>query len=149
MRKHIVLNSVAALSLGLLAIPFAQRALIQPQPLPRRAEAIGVIRMVNTAEVGERSQYGSYSSWETLLQHQPAFFDQWLAKIFREQTSMRFNDPPEILPGWGLRFTVRADGKGYDVRLEDLTDKKCLYAAVSDETGIIRQSLAIDCKIQP
>ena len=148
MRKRIVLSTVAALSFGLLAIPFAQRALTEPQPLPRHAEAIGVMRMVDTAEAEERSKFGSYSSWETLLEHQPAFFDQWLAKILREQTSVRFNNPPEILPGWSLRLNVHADGKGYDVRLEDLMDKKCAYAAVSDETGIIRQSLAIDCDIQ-
>jgi hypothetical protein len=34
-----------------------------------------------------------------------------------------------------------------DVWLEDLEDEKCGYAAISDETGVIRQSLALDCEI--
>lgn len=42
---------------------------------------------------------------------------------------------------------VTSDGKGYDVLLEDTTDKSCAYAAVRDERGIIRQSKAIDCAI--
>jgi hypothetical protein len=39
------------------------------------------------------------------------------------------------------------DGKGYDLMLQDLTDKTCWYAALTDESGVIRQSKAIDCKI--
>jgi hypothetical protein len=54
---------------------------------------------------------------------------------------------PEILLGWSLRLAVHADGKGYDVRLQDLTDKGCWYAALTDESGVIRQSKAIDCEI--
>jgi len=63
------------------------------------------------------------------------------------------NDPqfarssgPEIPSGWSLRLNVTADGKTYDLLLEDTTDK-CGYAAVTDERGIIRQSKAIDCPI--
>ncbi len=54
---------------------------------------------------------------------------------------------PEILPAWSLRLNVHADGKGYDVRLQDLTDKTCRYAALTDESGVIRQSKVIDCNI--
>jgi transposase len=38
-------------------------------------------------------------------------------------------------------------GRGYDVRLQDLTDKNCWYAALTDESGVIRQSKSIDCTI--
>lgn len=135
-------------SLGLLTIPFAQSGFARPAPQPRRAQAVGLIRTINTAEAVARSKYGSYSSWETLWAHQAKFFDQWLAVTFREQTSLKFGDAPEILPEWTLRLNVHADGMGYDLQLQDLTDKKCGYAAVSDESGIIRQSLAIDCDIE-
>jgi hypothetical protein len=54
---------------------------------------------------------------------------------------------PEILPGRSLRLNVTADGKGYDLILEDLTDKSCGYALATDERGIIRQSKNIDCAI--
>ena len=46
-----------------------------------------------------------------------------------------------------MRLNVTADGKGYDLILEDLTDKSCGYALATDERGIIRQSKNIDCAI--
>ena len=41
---------------------------------------------------------------------------------------------------------MHADGQGYDVLLQDLTDKKCGYAAVTDEYVVIRQSKTINCE---
>jgi len=35
----------------------------------RHSVAIGLLRTINTAEVGEFSTYGAYSSWPTLLGH--------------------------------------------------------------------------------
>jgi hypothetical protein len=66
---------------------------------------------------------------------------------YPEEANLLFGDMPEILPGWSLRFNVHADGQGYDVRLQSLTDKTCWYAALTDESGVIRQSKAIDCEI--
>jgi len=54
---------------------------------------------------------------------------------------------PEIVTGWHLRMNVYADGQGYEVLLRDMTDKKCAYAAVTDEDAVIRQSKAINCDI--
>jgi hypothetical protein len=47
---------------------------------------------------------------------------------------------PEILPGWSLRLDVTDGGEGYDLLLEDTTDKTCGYAAATDERGLVRQS---------
>src|SRR5712664_2847182 len=58
-----------------------------------------------------------------------------------------FSKGPEILPGWMLRLNVTSDGKGYDVLLEDKTDKACGYAVVTNESAVIRQSKTIDCDI--
>ena len=113
----------------------------------RHSVAVGLLRTINTAEVGELSKYGAYSSWPTLLAHQPKFFDGWVARFYSENPQGHFADVPEILPGWSLRLNVHADGKGYDVRLQDLADKTCWYAALTDESGVIRQSKAIDCNI--
>ena len=113
----------------------------------RRSVAIGLLRTINTAEVGELHKYGAYSSWPTLLDHQPKYFADWFARFSSQDPKGHFGDLPEILPGWSLRLTVHADGKGYDLRLQDLTDKECGYAALTDESGVIRQSKAIDCKI--
>jgi len=53
----------------------------------------------------------------------------------------------EIVPGWKLRLNLSHEGKAYDLTLEDATDPKCNYAAISDERGIIRQSKVIDCPL--
>jgi hypothetical protein len=71
----------------------------------------------------------------------------WLAKSDPLLVDARFSNGPDILPGWSLRLNLTADGQAYDLLLEDLTDKTCGYAALTDERGVIRQSKAIDCKI--
>ena len=113
----------------------------------RRYLAISLLRQINTAEVVEKLTYGSFSSWQTLQAHHAEYFDGFIAMHREQLPNLKFGDPPEIVPGWGLRLNVHPDGQGYDLLLQDLTDKKCGYAAVTDENVIIRQSKWIDCKI--
>jgi hypothetical protein len=143
MKKHwvILLAILVVAFLGILTPQFAQDTFTNPPrpDLERRAHALGLLRTINTAEVGELSNYGSYASWQTLLAHQPKFFDKSLAINYPQVANLHFADMPEILPGWGLRFIVHADGQGYDVRLHDLTDKQWGYVALTDESGVIWQ----------
>jgi hypothetical protein len=134
---------------GVQTPQFAQDTAAGPAKpdLERHSIAVGLLRTINTAELGELSKYGAYSSRPILLAHQPKFFDGWVARFYSENPRAHFEDGPEILPGWSLRLDVHADGKGYDVRLQDLVDKTCWYAALSDESGVIRQSKVIDCNI--
>ena len=106
----------------------------------RRHLALSILRTINTAEVVDRSKYGTYSSWQTLLAHYPEYFIQLMPNT-------AFADEPEILPGWNLRMNIHADGQGYDILLRDMTDKKCSYAAISDENAVIWQGKTIDCEI--
>ena len=151
MNKRLVILSTVLLVflLGVQTPQFAQDTSTGPtkSDQERHGVAIGLLRTINTAEVGELSKYGAYSSWPTLLGHQPKYFDEWFARFSSEDPKGHFGDMPEILPGWSLRLNVHADGKGYDLRLQDLTDKTCWYAALTDESGVIRQSKAINCKI--
>jgi len=100
--------------------------------------ALGFLRTINTAEVGGFFQYNSYTSWQTLLAHEPEYLNAWVAKYYSDNPGLHFGDLPEILPGLSLRLNVHTDGRGYDVLLEDLSDKNG-YAVVSDERGIIRE----------
>jgi hypothetical protein len=144
MRKHPVISSVLllALFLGVLTPQFAQDALTNPpSPNPeRRALALSLLRTINTAEVVELMKYGAYASWETLLAHNPDVYE-CLARNYPE-TNLRFADMPEILPGYRLRLNVHSDGQGYDVLLEDATDKNG-YAVLSDERAVIRECKSI------
>ena len=151
MRKHqVILNTVSlVLLLGVLTPQFAQDTSTAPANADqaRRRVAIGLLRTINTAEVVEHTTYGSYASWQTLLAHQPKYASKFLTMNYPAEANLLFGDMPKILPGWSLRFNVHADGQGYDVRLQSLTDKTCWYAALTDESGVIRQSKAIDYEI--
>ena len=151
MNKHrVALGTVTlVLFLGVLTPHFAQNVPGGPEEpdQQRRQHALSLLRAINTVEVVEAINFGSFASWQTLLAHQPNSFDKFFEINYPRERDMHFADMPEILPGWSLRFNVHADGKGYDARLQDLTDKTCGYAALTDESGVIRQSKAI-CEIQ-
>jgi len=151
MKKHqVILSAVLlVLFLGVHTPQFAQDTSTNPTNADqaRRRVAIGLLRTTNTAEVTYHSKNGSFVIWETLVSDQPKYFDKFLAINGLLKDNVHFSNPPEILPGWNLRLNVHPDGQGYDVLLRDLTDEKCGYAALTDESGVIRQSKAIDCEI--
>jgi hypothetical protein len=144
MKKHRLIFSaaLAMLLLGITTPQFAQdpsqdsqNTEKKEQEMRRRAQLLGMLRTINTAEVSERSIYGSYASWETLLAHQSEYLNDWRARFHPENP--KFADVPEILPGCSLRLFVHADGQGYDVRLQDTAETKLGYTAFSDESGVI------------
>jgi hypothetical protein len=154
MKKHQVASGILFLLL-LLAVNTPQFAQ-DTSAVPSKAEqerhriAIGLLRTINTSEVTYRSKNGSFATWKSLLAAQPKSFDGYLANLTKsgaQKPAEQFSDAPAILPGWNLRLNVHADGQGYDVLLRDTTDEKCDYAALTDESGVIRQSKAIDCDI--
>jgi hypothetical protein len=154
MRKHraIVGTALLVLALGTPTSQLAEEASNGTEKTTQQNGAhplaIGFLRTINVAEVTERSKYSSYSSWKTLLVHESEYLNGWFAAYYSHEPNVHFDDPPEIMSGWSLRFEVHADGQGYDVRLQDLNDKRCGYAAITDESGVIRQSKALDCEIE-
>jgi hypothetical protein len=110
--------------------------------------AVGLLRSINTVEVVHLAEHGSYVGWDDLLASKEfmEFEKECLAHI-PEFATAHFRKGPEIFPGWRLRLNLTQGGKGYDLLLEDATDKKCGYAAATDERGVIRQSKWIDCPI--
>ena len=116
-------------------------------PISKQSLAISLLRAINTAEVTYQHENGSFTKWQTLLSGEPKYFDKFLAIYGPERTNPHFADAPEILPGWNLRLNVHSDAQGYDVLLQDMTDEKCGYAVLTDESGVIRQSKAINCNI--
>jgi len=113
----------------------------------RRSLAVNFLRTINTAEVRYRTRHGAYASRDVLLAGEEFRGRGWTWATKNDPQFVTLSSGPEIPPGWSLRLNVTADGKAYDVLLEDTTDKTCGYAAVTDERGIIRQSKAIDCPI--
>jgi hypothetical protein len=142
-KKHriLLITVLLVLALGTVESQFAQDTSSGPGKADpeRRALLIGFVRTINTAEATERGEYGSYESWRTLLEHKREYLNSWLARFYSaNDANVHFGDTTEILPGWNLRLNVHTDGQGYDLLLEDTTDKSG-YAALSDERGIIRE----------
>jgi hypothetical protein len=111
--------------------------------------AVNLLRAVNTAEYAYKNNHGSYASRDVLAASKE-FTQDGMGSASRNDpqlTNVQLSHGPKILPGWNLRLSLAANGKGYDALLEDTTDKTCRYAAVTDERGLIRQSKAIDCAI--
>jgi len=145
-RQHVILSAILAVScFGILPPQLAQNSgLSSAKPdLERRFHAVSLLRAINTAQVGELSNYGSYASWPDLLAHQPKYFGKFLAMNYPRETNLSFADMPQILPGWSLRFQLHSDGRGYDVRLQDLTDKQSAYIALTDESCVIWEGSAL------
>lgn len=136
MKKYLVLQIAVllALLLGALAPQFAQNVPTGPRETneDRRATAVGLVSTIDTAEVLELNTYGSFASWQTLLEHQAEYLNKHMRK-----TGVQLSPMPGILPGWSLRLNVRGDGRAFDVMLEDITNTQTPYAAYGNETGII------------
>ena len=151
MKKHHVFMSTFLLVLlaGLLTPQFAQESpsARANAEKARRHLAVDLLRAINTAEVSHKLQKGSFLPWQSLLADEPGYFGPFLARYPQPKANSHFENPPNILPGWNLRLNIHSDGQGYDVLLSDTSDEKCGYAALTDESGIIRQSKAIDCEI--
>jgi hypothetical protein len=140
---------VAAMTLGAAIPQFGQNVAVEPIDADsRHSMAVGLLRSINTVEFVYQTEHGSYAAWDDLLASKEfmEFEKECLAHI-PEFATAHFAKSPEILPGWNLRLNLTQSGNGYDLLLEDATDKKCAYAALTDERGVIRQSKAIDCKI--
>ena len=141
-KKHRIIWSTLVLVVALAseASQFAQNtsAGAQEPEMEKRTTLLGLVRTINTVEVTDFSQYGSYESWQTLRERHLRDLDGWLARFYPSKANAHFGDMPEILPGWDLRLNVNADGQGYVLVLEDIADKTG-YAALSDERGVIRE----------
>jgi hypothetical protein len=149
--RYLLFAAFATLLLGLPFSAGSQQAtsdLSPDQVKLRHHFAVKLLRVINAAEAEHNHKQGSYASWD-VLRTSADFSQQFLrgGSVRGMQLYDRPEPGPEIFPGWSLRLNFTADGKGYDLILEDLTDETCGYALVTDERGIIRQSKTIDCAI--
>ena len=101
MKKHRIILSTALLVLafGTVASQSAQNAPTPTDKLGRHASMLGLVRTINTMEVTETSQYGSYEPWPILLAHHQENFNSWLKRFYSSnEPNVQFRDAPEILP---------------------------------------------------
>jgi hypothetical protein len=142
-------TAVLSLSLAAGAGSQSNAPISAGQENARRDLAVEVLRGINTAELNNKMVRGGYVTWETLMANGDftASGSTWLPQGDARFAQLKFSKGAQILPGWSLRLDVAEHGKAYDLVLEDLTDEKCGYAAITDERGVIRQGKAIDCEM--
>jgi hypothetical protein len=114
----------------------------------RRTFAVSLARAINAAEVSYKKNHDTYATWDTLQSN--GDFSSNGTKWAGDSTTLThalYGPGPEVVPGWKLRLIVSADGKRYDLLLEDVNDPKCLFAVFSDERGQIRHATSISCAL--
>jgi hypothetical protein len=115
----------------------------------RQSFAVNLARAINNAELNYKTKNDKYADWATLTGNGD-FTEtgtKWAPTGFPTVGHAMYSRGVEIVPGWKLRLNVSHEGKAYDLTLEDATDPKCNYAAITDERGLIRQSKVIDCPL--
>jgi hypothetical protein len=116
----------------------------------QKALAVGIVRTVNTAEYSCRykdrklDESERFLSWDELL-NAPCFGDA--QDHFSQITGSPFSPETEITPGLELRLVVSADGRRYNLSLNQKNDSaSCGFAFFSDERGVIYEGRAIGCE---
>ena len=115
----------------------------------RQSFAVNLARAINNAEQNYKSRNAKYADWATLT-GDGDFTEtgtKWAPAGFPTVGHAMYTRGVEIVPGWKLRLNLSHEGKAYDLTLEDATDPKCNYAAITDESGLIRHSKVIDCPL--
>jgi hypothetical protein len=152
------LRFLAFLFLFLAIVVLAPAAFAQRQPVTvtstvsrddeRRTFAVTLARAINTAEVAYKKNHDGYATWDNLQSNGDFSSNgtKW-AGDSATLTHTLYGPGPEVVPGWKLRLVVSADGKHYDLLLEDTNDPKCLFAVVSDERGQLRQAKSLSCAL--
>jgi hypothetical protein len=146
------LLSILLLSMAILApAAFAQRQATTStvsRDDERRTFAVSLARAINAAEVNFKKNHDGYATWDNLQSN--GDFSSNGTKWAGDSTTLThalYGPGPEVVPGWKLRLIVSADGRHYDLLLEDVNDPKCLFAVFSDERGQIRHSNSISCAL--
>ncbi len=116
----------------------------------RRSFAINLARAIQKAEVDFKANHGTYGNWDSLMGN--GYFTstgtKWASPDFPTVGQALYGSGPEIVPGWRLRLSISNNGNSYDLLLEDVTDPKCGYAALTDDRGRIRQAKSLECPFQ-
>ena len=151
------LQIVVAIGLITLGLAWGTAAWPQKATTPtggreqeRRSFAINLARAIQKAEVDYKAKHGTYGNWDSLMGN--GYFTsagtKWASPDFPTVGQALYGSGPEIVPGWRLRLSISNSGSSYDLLLEDVTDPKCGYAALTDDRGRLRQAKSLECPFQ-
>ncbi len=145
--RSLTLGMVIAIAAGQMA--WAQGPKITPasRENERRSFAVNVLKAINAAEADYKAKNQRYGNWDALVGN--GYFGEsgtkWSSEEFPTVAHAMYGSGAEIAPGWRLRLNISNGGKSYDALLEDVTDPKCGFAALTDERGRVRVAKAAEC----
>jgi hypothetical protein len=135
---RLIAISVVLLAVGLFSIAHARRALAQVSAaatIDHRPD-IQLARVVNTAEIRYRGQYGHFGTWDDL-------YDSGVIGLVARQLRINIAKGPEVLPDTTLALVISPGEDNYSVAIHDKADGHGLYSVFSDPSGIIYQGEAL------
>lgn len=142
MNRVLMLSAVIALMLsGAMAAGGSDE---KAAPNETRTQALGTIRLINTAEVSFRRSAQVYGSFAELVSKgtlkETAQMNSYLVSAYGR---LDLQNPAEPLREFTLAMVVAPDGSAYKLSLVE--KKNCGAAFFTDESGIIYEGKALDC----
>ncbi|HEV2298753.1 MAG TPA: hypothetical protein VGR72_09580 [Candidatus Acidoferrales bacterium] len=103
---------------------------------------VSLVRFLNNSEADYKAKEGKYADWEEL--EKSAYFLAGKGR-WAESEGVAISSGPEIIPGWRLSLVRAADGASYQLMLQNVGDKVCMFSFFSDPSGLIYQGQIVDC----
>lgn len=101
-----------------------------------------LVRFLNNSEADYKTKEGKYADWPELSNS--AFFlvgkDRWA-----QSEGVSISSGPEIIPGWHLTLVRSADGATYQLMLQNVPDKACMFSFFTNQSGLIYEGQVISC----
>jgi|SRR5579864_1254914 len=153
-------NGMVIGSLGLALLAYVGLAMAQSgnpaRPAPQRVMAVeriqdshmfgvSLVRFLNNSEFDYKTKEEKYADWEEL--ENSAYFLAGKGR-WAQTEGVPISSGPEVIPGWHLSLLRSADGASYQLMLQNIGDKKCMFSFFSDQSGLIYEGQVIDCPAQ-
>ena len=103
---------------------------------------ISLVRFLNNSEADYKAKEGKYADWEEL--ENSAYFLAGKGR-WAQTEGVTISSGPETIPGWRLSLVRSADGASYQLMLQNIGDKVCMFSFFSDQSGLIYQGQVVDC----
>jgi hypothetical protein len=120
----------------------AQRGMAIERVQESRMLGVSLVRFLNNAEIDYKAKEGKYADWEEL--ENSAYFLAGKGR-WAQTEGVPIGSAHEVIPGWNLSLVRSADGSKYQLMLQNVGDKECMFSFFSDQTSLIYQGQVIGC----
>ena len=103
---------------------------------------VSLVRFLNNSEADYKAKEGKFADWEELANS--AYF-QARKGVWAQTEGVAIGSGPEIIPGWRLSLVRSADGASYQLMLQSVGDKVCMFSFFSNQSGLIYEGQVIGC----